>query len=130
MTIRNLDAVFNPTSVAVIGASEREGTLGRILLENVLAHFTGPVYPLNPSHATLLGRQAYRSVAELPQAPDLAIIATPPSSVSQLVHSLAERGTRGVCVITAGFGPNDDLGLQQRQDMLDAAQRKFCLGLS
>ena len=89
MTIRNLDAVFRPASVAVVGASEREGSLGRILLSNVLEHFQGPVYPVNPGATTLLGVPAYGSVEQLPDAPDLAVIATPPDTVPAIIAALA-----------------------------------------
>jgi acetyltransferase len=137
MTIRNLDALFRPASVAVVGASEREGSLGRILLANVLSHFKGPVYPVNPGATQILGHQAYAGVEALPEAPDLAIIATPPDTVPAIVAALAERGTRGVCVITAGFGANSGpAGLVRRQALLDAAQPKLlrivgpnCVGL-
>ena len=137
MTIRNLDALFRPASVAVVGASEREGSLGRILLTNVLSHFKGPVYPVNPGATQILGQQAYAGVEALPEAPDLAIIATPPDTVAAIVAALAERGTRGVCVITAGFGANSGpAGLVRRQALLDAAQPKLlrivgpnCVGL-
>jgi len=137
MTIRNLDALFRPASVAVVGASEREGSLGRILLANVLSHFRGPVYPVNPGATQLLGQQTYADIEALPDAPDLAIIATPPDTVPAIVAALAELGTRGVCVITAGFGANSGpAGLARRQALLDAAQAKLlrivgpnCVGL-
>ena len=102
MTIRNLDAVFRPRSVAVLGASERPGSIGRILLEN-LAGFRGEVFAVNPNHATVLGRTAYASVAALPARPDLAVIATPAATVPALVGELAASGVRGAIVISAGF---------------------------
>ena len=123
MSIRNLDRLFKPRSVALFGASEREGSLGRILLQNVLEHFQGPVYPVNPSHTQLLGRPAYQDVDHLPQAPDLAVIATPPQVVPELVQQLAARGTRGICVITAGFSASTSpQGDTLKQAMLDAAR--------
>lgn len=137
MTIRNLDSIFRPASVAVVGASEREGSLGRILLANVLEHFQGPVFPVNPGATSLLGHRAYQSIEELPEAPDLAILATPPDTVAATVAALADLGTRGVCVITAGFGANSGpSGLARRQALLDAARPKLlrivgpnCVGL-
>ena len=137
MSVRNLKALFSPSSVAVVGASEREGSLGRILLENVLEHFRGPVYPVNPAANMILGQRAFAGVAQLPRAPDLAIVATPPDTVPDIVAQLAERGTRGVCVITAGFGANSGpAGLVRRQALLDAARPELvrivgpnCVGL-
>jgi acetyltransferase len=105
VTTRNLDAVFRPRSVAVLGASERPGSIGRILLENLInAGFRGDVFAVNPKHATVLGRPAYATVAALPRVPDLAIIATPAATVPGLVGELATRGVRAAVVISAGFG--------------------------
>ena len=123
MTTRNLQSLFKPKSVAVLGASERPGSLGQILLVNLRRDFQGTVYAVNPKYDSLLGQPAYRSVAALPTAPDLAVIATPPRVVPQMISELGLRGTRGVCVITAGFGEGNDVqGLELRQQMLNAAQ--------
>jgi acetyltransferase len=118
MTIRNLDVTFHPTSVALIGASAREGSVGRVVLDNVLAGgFAGGIYPVNPKYQQLAGLQCYGHVAELPEAPELAIIMTPPSTVPGLIGELAAKGTKAAVVITAGIGATDRL----RQRMLDAA---------
>lgn len=109
MTIRNLDAVFRPRSVALIGASERPGSIGRVLLEN-LAAFPGSVFPVNQRHWQVLGHRAYAGVALLPEVPDLAIIATPAASVPELVGALAERGVRGAVIVSAGLGASTDAG--------------------
>ena len=123
MTIRNLDAVFRPRSVAVIGASERAGSIGRIVLENLAnAGFAGEIFAVNPRHASVLGRPAYASVAALPHAPDLAVIATPAATVPQLVGELAERGTRAAVVIAAGLGVDTVAGGELRVAL--AAQRR------
>jgi len=124
MTIRNLDALFKPQSVAVIGASERPGSIGRILTENLLqAGFGGPILPVNPRYKSLLGVTVYPNVASLPTVPDLAVIATPPRTVAGLVAELGERGTRGVCTISAGFAETGDAASVARQQaMLEAAR--------
>ena len=124
MTIRNLDALFKPRSVAIIGASERPGSIGRILTENLLkAGFEGPIFPVNPKYKRVLGVTAYRSVTCLPNAPDLAVIATPPSSVAGLVAELGEQGTTGVCVISAGFAETGaEEAAARQQAILDAAR--------
>lgn len=121
MTVRNLDALFEPASVAVIGASEREGSLGRILTENLRRDFGGPVFLVNPKHRQVFGEDAYPDVDSLPQAPDLAVIATPPRTVPKLIHQLGKRGARAACVITAGFG-EDPKGARLRREMLRAAE--------
>ncbi len=118
MTIRNLDATLRPASVALVGASAREGSVGRVVLDNVLAGgFPGKVFPVNPKYDELAGLRCYRRIADLPEAPELAIIMTPPGTVPELVGDLAARGTKAAVVITAGVGANDGL----RQRMLDAA---------
>ena len=118
MTIRNLDATLNPRSIALVGASSRAGSVGKVVLDNVLGGgFAGTVYPVNPKYDDLDGLRCYRRIADLPEAPDLAIIMTPPQTVPSLVGELAARGTKAAVVITAGVGTDGGL----RQAMLDAA---------
>ena len=121
MTIRNLEYAFHPRSVAVIGASDELGSVGKTLTENVLTGgFAGPIYLVNPRHDSVAGVRCFRDVESLPEAPELAVVATPPQTVPPLVDALGKKGTRAVVVITAGLG--DDL----RQAMLDAAC-PYCL---
>jgi acetyltransferase len=117
MTIRNLDSLFRPRSVALIGASDRAGAIGAMVLRNLReAGFKGPVYPVNPKHAALQGLTAYPSIAALPETPDLAVVATPAPSVPPLIAQAAARGTKSAVVISAGFDS------ELRQAMLDAAR--------
>ena len=105
MTIRNLDRMFRPASVAIIGASTRPDSIGGIVMRNVIAGgFAGQVLPVNPRHAEISGHPCYASVADLPIAPDMAVICTPPATVPGLVRDLGARGTRAAVVITAGLG--------------------------
>lgn len=124
MTIRNLDALFKPQSIAIIGASERPGSIGRIVTENLLqSGFKGPVFPINPNRQEILGVAGYPSVASLPTVPDAAVIATPPDTVPGLVAELGAQGTRGACVISAGFAETgDDAAAARQQAVLDAAR--------
>jgi len=124
VTIRNLDALFQPRSIALIGGSRRDGSLGAVLARNLFkGGFEGPILPVHPRHESLEGVLAYPSVAALPIAPDLAVIATPPASVPQLVAELGARGTRAAVVITAGFGEGgDSSGTGLKQQLLDAAR--------
>ena len=95
MTIRNLEVMCRPRSVAVIGASDREGSVGRVVLGNILdAGFEGPVWPVNPKYGEVAGLPCVSSAADLPEAPDLAVIVTPPQTVPGIVAELGERGTR------------------------------------
>jgi acetyltransferase len=135
MTVRNLDAVFAPSSVAVIGASERPGSLGRIVTENLRRDFDKPLFLVNPKHRRLFDMDVCPDVERLPEAPDLAVIVTPPRTVPKLVQQLGNKGTRAACVITAGFG-QDERGSKLRQEMLDASRPNLmrivgpnCLGV-
>jgi acetyltransferase len=121
MSIRNLDRLFDPASVAVIGASARPGSVGATVWRNLReGGFTGARWAVNPKHREVDGEAAYATVAQLPATPDLAVICTPPSTLPTLIAELATKGTRAVIVLTAG------LTREQRQAMLDAA-RPVCL---
>ncbi len=117
MSIRNLDSLFDPAAVAVIGASERPFSVGGTLWRNMLASgFTGRIFPVNPKYEELSGQRCYAHVADLPEVPELAVICTPAATVVDLVKQLARRGTKAVVVISAGLTP------KQKQAMLDAAK--------
>jgi acetyltransferase len=131
MTIRHLDQLLTPRSVAVFGASDRPGSVGATVWSNLLqGRFAGPRWPVNPKRNRLGADTCYPDVAALPQAPDLAVICTPPASVPGLIEALGARGTRAAVVLTAGFDPTT------RAAMLSAAGRHLlrilgpnCLGL-
>jgi acetyltransferase len=105
MTIRNLDRLLSPRSIAFIGASTKPGSVGRIVAANLLTgDFSGRIFLVNPKYKDIDGVACYPSVADLPETPELAIIATPPATVPSLIAELGARGTRAVVVITAGLG--------------------------
>jgi acetyltransferase len=117
MTTRNLDALFEPSAIAVIGASNRPGSVGAVLARNLLeSGFAGPVMAVNPHETAIRSTLAHARVADLPVTPDLAAIATPPATVPGLIGELAAKGCRAAVVITAGFDA------KLRQAMLDAAR--------
>lgn len=131
MTVRNFDALFSPRSVALIGASTRAGTVGYIVAQNLFqGGFKKPIWLVNPKYAAIGEHPCFASVAEMPAAPDLAVIATPARSVPRLIGELGEKGTRAAVVLTAGI--RDEL----KQAMLDASrptnlriQGPNCVGL-
>jgi acetyltransferase len=128
MSVRNLHVLLQPTSVALIGASDQPNSVGAVLFQNLLhGGFKGPIWPVNPSHATVGGLAAWPNVESLPSAPDLAVICTPPQVVPDLIAALGRKGTRAAIVITAGLklGRAED-GKTLEQAMLDAA-RPFLL---
>jgi len=123
MSVRNLRQLFAPKSVALVGASERPGSVGATVLRNLLeGGFGGTLYPVNPKYDSLAGREVWHDVGKLPQAPELAIICTPPSTIPGIVRTLGELGTRAVIVMTGGLSTaRDHRGRSIRQAMLDAA---------
>ena len=99
-----LDVFFSPKTVAVIGATETVNTVGRTVLWNlVTSPFGGTVYPVNPKRPSVLGVKAYKSVSDIPEQVDLAVIVTPPPSIPGIIRECGENGVRGAVVISAGF---------------------------
>src|SRR3954452_15570374 len=134
---RPLDALFEPRSVAVIGASEKAGSVGRTLLWNLISSpFGGTVFPVNPKRSNVLGIKAYPSVAEIPEPVDLAVIVTPATTVPEVVGECASVGVRGAIVISAGFKEVGPEGAELERRVLERARRgrirllgPNCLGL-
>jgi acetyltransferase len=99
-----LDAMFTPNSVAVIGATARPGTVGHTVLENLLhTRFQGKVFAVNPKHEEVLGLKAYKSIRDIPESVDLAVVVTPAATVPQLIAECVESGAKSAVVISAGF---------------------------
>jgi acetyltransferase len=118
MSIRNLHFAVRPRSIAVIGGSDREGSVGRVVLQNILrGGFEGPIWPVNPRHRKVQGLHCFRNAKALPEAPDLAVIVTPAPTVPGVIGELGARGCRAGVVVTAGITRENGL----RQAMLDAA---------
>ena len=124
MSVRNLEHLFAPRSVAVIGASSRPHSVGATVLRNVVeGGFKGPVYPVNPKYDSLEGLRTYPDVAALPEAPGLAIICTPAATGPGIVRQLGEAGTRAAIILSAGLGAHKDAhGRTLKQAALDAAR--------
>ncbi|OAN54125.1 GCN5 family acetyltransferase [Paramagnetospirillum marisnigri] len=102
MSIRNLSYLFEPTSVAVIGASDRPRSAGTVVMRNLLAGgFKGPIMPVHPKHRAVAGVLAYAHVDALPLAPDLAVLCTPGAAAPALLDALGRKGTRAAVVIAA-----------------------------
>jgi acetyltransferase len=128
---------FTPRTVAVIGASEREGSVGRTLLWNLIRHpFGGTVYPVNPRRHSVLGIQAYPRVAAIPEPVDLALIATPAATVPDLVVGCIAAGVQAAVVLSAGFREVGPAGLALEARLRDAIRGSGlrllgpnCLGL-
>ncbi|NPC95284.1 GNAT family N-acetyltransferase [Nocardioides sp. zg-DK7169] len=119
----------NPRSVAVIGASRRQDTIGQALVRNlVTGDFSGRVYAVNPSAAAVSGLPAYKSVMEIPDEVDVAIVAVPADAVQDVVLDCAAKGVHGLVVISAGFAETGEEG-RQRQRRLVGLSRSYGLRL-
>ena len=99
-----LAAIFAPKSVAVVGASERAGSVGCTVLTNLMASpFGGPVWPVNPKRPSVLGLPAYKSIADLPGIPDLIVVTTPAATVPAIIQEAVDAGVPAGIIISAGF---------------------------
>ena len=106
-----LDAIFAPRSVAVVGATEKQGSVGRTILWNLISSpFGGTVFPVNPKRSNVLGIRAYPAVADIPEPPELAVIVTPAPTVPGLIRECGE----------AGVGQRDGHRVADRSDLLVA----------
>jgi acetyltransferase len=118
-----LDVFFSPKTVAVVGATENPGSVGRTLLWNLLTSpFGGTVYPVNPKRPSVLGIKAYASITEIPEEVDLAVIVTPPPSIPAIIRECGENGVRGAVVISAGFKEIGPEGAALEQKLLEEAR--------
>jgi acetyltransferase len=134
----SLDAMFTPHSVALIGATDRPGTVGRTVMENLLhGRFQGKLYAVNSKHEEVLGLKAYKSIRDIPSPPvDLAVIATPAATVPQIIAECVAAGTKSAAVISAGFKERgtEGVALEQaiREQLRGSSMRLLgpnCLGL-
>jgi len=119
-----LNRFFTPKSVAIVGASERENSVGyRLLLNMQEAGFKGGLYPVNNKRDELLGLKAYPDLNAVPEDLDLVVIATPAPSVPGIIRQCGEKGVSSVIIITAGFGELGSEGKRLQQEVLDIAHR-------
>src|SRR6266705_3180335 len=121
---RNLDALFAPKSVAVIGASNRKGSLGRAGFSNILLYeYTGTVYPANPKDRSISGVRSYPSVQDLPESVDVAVVVVPAAVVPAVTEECGKRGVKGLIVISAGFKEVGQEGAALEHQVASLAQK-------
>jgi acetyltransferase len=119
MSIRNLEHALQPRSVAVFGGSERAGSVGAVVMRNLVeGGFDGPIWAVNPKYSEVMGRPCFARADDLPEAPDIAVVLTPAHCVPDVIADLGRRGGRLAVVVTAGLTGENGL----RQAMLDAAR--------
>ncbi len=123
-TPRSLQPIFSPKTVAVIGASEKVGSVGRTVVWNLISSpFGGTVYPVNPKRANILGIKAYSSIKDIPDQIDLAVIVTPAPTVPGIIEECVEAGVKGAIVISAGFKEVGPEGVKLEAQILEHARR-------
>lgn len=120
----SLDAIFKPRSVAVIGATEREGSTGRTIVWNLMqTSFGGVIYPVNPSRHSILGIKAYPSILDVPDEIDLAVIVIPAPAVPTAVRECVQKGVKGAIIISAGFKETGEPGIELERQVLEEARK-------
>ena len=123
-TANPLKSIFAPQNVAVIGATEKEGSVGRTILWNLISSpFGGAVFPINPKRSSLLGIKAYPSIKDVPDQVDLAVIVTPSTSIPGIIAECAEAGVKGAIVISAGFKEIGAEGVELERKLLENARK-------
>jgi acetyltransferase len=134
---QSLQGLFAPASVALIGASEKPGSVGQALLANLAGGpFGERFYPVNPKHPKMAGLKAYKALAELPETPDLVVLATPAPGIPALIQQAADKGVKNAIIISAGFKERGPSGVAL-ESQVQAIARKAgmrvlgpnCLGL-
>lgn len=119
MKTGDIKAMFNPKTVAVIGASDEEDSVGRALMENLLLSDRRKVFPVNPKKETILGLAAYRYIADIPEHIDLAIVSTPAATVPGIVEECGKAEVEGVTIISAGFKETGEEGKRLEQEIIE-----------
>jgi acetyltransferase len=121
---QQLDAIFRPETVAVIGATERPGSVGRTIMWNLVSSpFGGTVFPVNSRRPSVLGIKAYPSISEVPARVELAVIVSPAPSVPGIIRECAEAGVEGAVIISAGFRETGPEGAELERQVLEEARR-------
>ena len=117
---KQLDSIMRPQSLAIIGATERAGTIGRETFSKLLEYgFKGGIYPVNPKAETVLGVKAYKSVNDIPGHVDLAVILVRSDLVSGIIDECGAKGIKGLVIISAGFKETGKEGAKLEEELLE-----------
>lgn len=118
-----LDVFFNPRSVAIVGASPREGSIGRAILENMMRRYKGAIYPVNPKYSEILGLKAYPRLTDIPDPVDLAVIAVRAQIVPEIMEDAAAKGVKGVVIVSGGFAEVGVEGEKLQRRIVEIARK-------
>ena len=120
---QELDAIFKPRSVAIIGATPKKGTIGRETLNNTFsAEFRGKIFPVNPNYEVIHSVKCYSTILDVPDAVDLAVIIVPKQGVKEVVRQCGEKGVKGLVVISAGFSEVGSEGKAREREVLEVVR--------
>jgi len=118
------ESVFlSPTSIAIIGASDKEGSVGRAITSNIMRGYTGIIYPISPTRDTVFDKKAYKTVLDVSEQIDLAVIITKNTIVPTVLEECGKKGIKGAIVITAGFKEVDEAGAKLEQQLKEIAKK-------
>jgi len=118
------ESVFlSPKSIAIIGASDKRGSVGSTITSNIMNGFTGNVYPVSPTRETVFYKKAYKSVIDIPKPVDLAVIVIKNTLVADVLEECGKKKVKGVIIITAGFKEVDEEGAKREQQLKDIAKK-------
>ena len=118
------NSVFlSPKSIAIIGASDKEGSVGRAITNNIMKGYKGTIYPISPTRETVFDKKAYKSVLDVPGKVDLAVVVTKNTIVPAVLEECGKKKLRGAIVITAGFKEVDEEGAKLEQKLKDIAKK-------
>jgi len=120
----DLNALFNPETVALIGASDVEGSVGRSIMENLIGPENRTIFPINPKRDVLLGRDCFPNIESVKQEVDLAVIATPAPTVPAIVEECGKAGVAGLIIISAGFKETGAAG-QELEDQISEVRKRY-----
>ena len=119
-----MQVMFNPKTIALIGATEKEGAVGRTILENLLRSKERKIFPVNPHTNKVINMDTYPTIASVPEHMDLAVVATPARSVPVVVEECGQAGVEGVVIISAGFKEIGEEGTQLEIE-IDRIRKKY-----
>jgi acetyltransferase len=132
----SLDKIFKPNNVAIIGATEKPGSVGRTIIKNLITNpFGGTIFPVNPKRPNVLGIQTYPNITAIPVDIDLAVIVTPAPTVPAVIDECLAKGVEGAIIISAGFKETGPAGVELERQILEKAKGKMriigpnCLGV-
>ena len=120
--VSSLEKIFRARSVAVVGASEKKGSIGRAIMENLLSSFKGSIYPVNIKYDKVFNLKCYKSVKDIPGQVDLAVIAVPAKAVLSVIKDCGEKGVKGAIVISAGFRESGKEGAELEEKLVSLAR--------